>query len=115
MSSYIEIFTDQNSNSNTVLTLSITAANTNLNMTGANVYSNARNSPFTQNVAFSFICTVLDGANNIVSLSLVPANTANLNLLLTNRFVFDVKCVMPDGITTHPAQGIVIVNPAITP
>lgn len=55
--------------------------------------------------------TIAIGASGQVTLSLTPAQTANL---VAGRYLYDVELTSSGGVVTRVVEGIVTVNPQIT-
>lgn len=86
--------------------------NATLNLSSYSVYSSMKKSYITSNVAASFVCTILDAANGVISLALDHTITANLN---PQRYLYDVVLIQNTSNTiSRVLEGLVYVTPHVT-
>jgi hypothetical protein len=111
MSAFVELYIDQGSNFNHVITMSDDVTNANLNVSGYNVSCQLRRSYYAANASGNITCTITDASNGEITLSMTAANTGNLR---PGRHLFDVKVVNANNVVDRPIEGIVTVTPRIT-
>jgi hypothetical protein len=102
---------DQNATFNNVINLTDDVTNTPINVANYTVTSQLRRSYYSTNASANLICTVTNASNGEITLSLPAANTANLK---PGRYLFDVKAVDNNNVTTRVLEGIITVTPSVT-
>lgn len=111
MSAYVEIYLDQGATFNNVINLTDDTTNTPINVSGYTVVSQLRRSYYSANASANLTCTVTDAANGEITLSMTPANTANLK---PGRYLFDVKTTDIDNVVSRVLEGVITVTPSVT-
>jgi|SRR6185503_13042326 len=111
MADYIDLFIDQGSDWNDTLTLTDDTTNTAINVVGYTAQSQLKRSFYSSNISANLICTVTDGPNGIISLSMSAANSLNI---LPQRYLFDVITTSPSGNVTRVLEGTITVNAGVT-
>lgn len=81
-----------------------------VNVANAQVSSQIKTSYFSTNAYANLTCTVVDGANGNVNISMSAANTANLQ---AGPYVYDVLMVL-NGATSKLMKGNFYVQPGVT-
>lgn len=108
---YQDIFLNQNETFSTSLTLN-DVNGLPYNLTGFNVKSQAKRSYYSSNATMTFVATVTDANNGIISLSANSSITANVP---SGKLVYDV--IITDtigGSVTRVLEGQIFVSPAVT-
>lgn len=111
MAAYVELYLDQGSTFNNIITLSDDTTNTAISLVGYNVSSQMRRSYYSTNASANIECTITDANNGIITMSLSSNTTANLK---AGFYLFDVKTVSPEGIPDRILEGSITVNPGVT-
>jgi hypothetical protein len=84
---------------------------TSINVAGYAFSSQIRKSYYTPTITANLVITVVDANGGNTMLSLDAANTANI---FPGRYVYDVKMVDINNITTRVLEGIITVTPQVT-
>lgn len=111
MAAQIEIYMGQGETFNYNLILSNDLTGAALNVTGYQVRSKLRRSYDSQNASANLVCSIADGANGNISLTLAASNTAALK---AQRYVFDVETEDTANVVTRVLQGYIYVTPEAT-
>ena len=111
MTAYVELFMDQGATFSNVINLTDDITNTPINVANYIVTSQLRRSFYSVNASANLICTVTNSANGEIVLSLPAANTANLK---PGRYIFDVKTIDGDNVTSRVLEGLITVTPSVT-
>jgi hypothetical protein len=111
MSGYVELYMDQGSNFTNIINLVDDTTNANINVDGYTVRSQMRRSYYSANATANLVCTVSDGSNGEITMSLGSGNTTNIK---AGRYLFDLETVNTSNVTSRPLEGIITVNPNIT-
>jgi len=111
MAAYVELYLDQGSTFNNIITLSDDTTNTAISLAGYNVSSQMRRSYYSTNASANIVCTITDANNGIIVMSLDPDTTANLK---AGFYLFDVETVSPSGEVARILEGSITVNPGVT-
>lgn len=111
MSAYVELYIDQGTSFNNVINLTDDVTNSPINVYNYTVTSQLRRSYYSTNASANIICTITNASNGEITLSMTAANTANLK---PGRYVFDVKTLDDDNVTSRVLEGVITVTPAVT-
>lgn len=111
MSAYVELYIDQGTNFNNIINITDDVTNDYINVYGYIITSQLRRSYYSENPSANLICTITDAANGEVTLSM---NAANTSLLKPGRFLFDVKSMDTNQVTSRLIEGIIAVTPGVT-
>ena len=111
MAAFAELFIDQGAAFNNLITLTDDVTNTSLNIVGYSARSQIRRSYYSTNATANIVCTITDGINGQITMSMTSANTANLN---PNRYLFDVYTTTPGGVASRVIEGIITVTPSVS-
>jgi hypothetical protein len=111
MPAYVEIYIDQGSNFNNIINLTNDVTNTPINVAGYTISSQLRRSYYSANASGNLTCSVTDAANGEITMTMTPANTANLR---AGRYVFDVRLEDATGAVSRPLEGMVTVTPRVS-
>jgi|688.fasta_scaffold00075_74 hypothetical protein len=113
MAEYAELYIDRGADFNVVIELNDDNTNMPQNTSGYVITSQLRRSLLSVNASANLTCSVLDGSNGELSLSMTAANTANLR---PGNYFFDVKVVNPraQNETTRLIEGVIFVTHGIT-
>jgi len=111
MAAFIELYMGQGETFtyNVVLSNDVTGAA--INVSSYQVRSKLRRSYYSQNSSANLVCSVADGSNGNISISLAASNTANLK---AGRYVFDVETEDNSNVVTRILQGYIYVTPEAT-
>jgi len=111
MSAYVELFMDQGANFNNVINLTDDVTNAALNILGYSVTSQMKRSYYSVNASANIECSITNSSNGEITMSMTAANTANIK---AGRYLFDLKTVDTQDITSRVLEGIITVTPRIT-
>lgn len=111
MAAYVELQMDQGATFNNIITLTDDTTNTAINIVGYSVRSQMRRSYYSVNATANIVCTITDGANGQVTMSLGASNTSNIT---PNRYLFDVETETTTGVVSRVLEGLITVTPGIT-
>jgi hypothetical protein len=111
MAAYTELYLDQGATFNNVINLTDDVTNAPINVSGYIVTSQLRRSYYSVNVTATITCTITDAANGEVTLSMPANTTANIP---ANRYLFDVKVVDVNNVTSRIMEGTITVLPQVT-
>ena len=111
MASYVELYVDQGSTFNNIITLTDDTTNTAINLSGYTVTSQMRRSYYSTNTSANIICSITDTANGIVTMRLASNTTSNLR---AGFYLFDVESRTPSGDISRILEGSITVNPGVT-
>lgn len=111
MASYVELYVDQGSTFNNIITLTDDTTNTAINLSGYTVTSQMRRSYYSTNTSANIICSITDTANGIVTMRLTSNTTSNLR---AGFYLFDVESRTPSGDISRILEGSITVNPGVT-
>jgi len=107
---YADQYLEQGSTFNSQLTLTDDYGNP-YNLTNFTVFSRAKKSYTTSNVAMNFTVTTISANNGIVALTLDAATTANVPY---GKYVYDVIVRDPYNVTSRILEGQIFVSPGVT-
>jgi len=114
MAAYQDIYLDKGIDFSEKLTLSDDYGNS-YNLTNFSVSAQARISYITSNVALSFISTISDAANGVVTLTANSAVTSNVVPNSVGKLVYDVFVSDNDNNKkTRVLEGQILVSPNVT-
>ena len=108
MAGYVALQLDQHASFSRVVRIT-TANGSSQNLVNYTANTQLRKS-FYSTSANTMTTTITDAANGQITLSMTPAETANLS---PGRYVYDVV-IAGGGITQRMLEGIVVVNPGVT-
>lgn len=111
MAAYVELYLDQGSTFNNIITLSDDTTNTAINLVGFNVSSQMRRSYYSTNASANIECTITDANNGVIVMGLSSDVTSNLR---PGFYLFDVETVSPIGEVSRILEGSITVNPGVT-
>lgn len=111
MAAFVELYMDQGANFSNIITLTDDTTNTAINIVGYSVRSAMRRSYYSVNASANIVCSITDGANGSITMTLAAANTANIN---PNRYLFDVESTTPGGVKSRVLEGFITVTPSVT-
>lgn len=111
MATYAEIYMDQGTTFNNVITLNDDNTNANINLDGYTVRSQMRRSYYSTNATANIVCTITDAIYGEITMSLDSANTSNIK---AGRYLFDVELIDPANTVSRILEGIITVTPSIT-
>lgn len=111
MAAYVELFMDQGATFNNIINLTDDTTNEYINVAGYTVRSQMRRSYYSQNPAANIVCTITDPDTGEITMSLSPANTANIK---AGRYLFDVEVTDAGGSVSRILEGIITVTPEVT-
>ena len=110
---YSDLFLNQGETFNTELTLN-DPNGLPYNLTGFNIYSQARTSYYTANASIIFTSSVTDANNGVIQLSANASSTILPNIT-TSKLVYDVFIMQTStGVVTKVLEGQVFLSPAAT-
>jgi hypothetical protein len=111
MASYVELYVDQGSTFNNIITLTDDTTNTAISLAGYNVTSQMRRSYYSTNASANVVCTITDAANGVITMSISSNTTSNLK---AGFYLFDVEARTPSGDISRILEGSITVNPGVT-
>lgn len=111
MAAYVELFMDQGTTFSNIINLTDDVTNTPINVYGYTVTSQMRRSFYSANISANIVCTVTNASNGEITMTMTPANTANIK---PGRYVFDVKTTTSTNIVSRVLEGMIIVTPQVT-
>jgi hypothetical protein len=111
MAAYVELYIDQGSTFNNIITLSDDTTNTAMNIIGYTVTSQMRRSFYSSNASANISCSLTDAANGEITMSLSADITANLK---PGYYLFDVNTVNVVGDKSRVLEGSITVNAGVT-
>lgn len=111
MASYVELFLDQGTTFNNIITLTDDITNANINISGYTVKSQMRRSYYSTNATAEIVCTLTNPGNGQITMSLPANTTANIK---SGRYLFDVDTTDPYGTVNRVLEGIITVTPRVT-
>lgn len=111
MAAYVELFMDQGTTFSNIINLTDDVTNTPINVYGYTVTSQMRRSFYSANISANIVCTVTNAANGEITMTMTPANTANIK---PGRYVFDVKTTTSANVVSRVLEGMIIVTPQVT-
>ena len=111
MAVYTEIYLDQGTTFNKVITVRDANTNALLNVSGSTVTGQIRKSFYSSNASGNLTCTVTDAGNGEITLTMTAANTSNIK---DGKYLFDVKAVDANNVTSRILEGIMIITPQVT-
>ena len=111
MSAFVELYMDQGTTFNNVINLTDDVTNSNINISGYSVRSQIRRSAYSANITANITCTVSDSSNGEITMSMTPANTANIK---AGRYLFDLETTTSGGTVSRVLEGILTVTSRIT-
>jgi hypothetical protein len=107
---YVDQYMEQGSTFSTQLNLTDDYGSP-YNLSNFTVYSSAKKSYTTSNVAMTFTTTITDVNNGIVTLSLDAPTTANVPY---GKYVYDVILKDQYNVTSRILEGQIFVSPGVT-
>jgi hypothetical protein len=111
MAAYIELYVDQGTNFESVITLTDDLTNDAVNVFGYSVRSQMRRSYYSTNASANITCTIFDASKGEIKLSLSANNTANIK---AGRYLFDVEATDRSNNISRILEGIITVTPRVT-
>jgi hypothetical protein len=111
MATFEELYIDQGTDYSKKIVLRDESTNSLINVSGYTVRSQMRRSFYSTNASANITCTITDGANGEITLSLTPNVTSNIK---AGRYIYDVETVDANNITTRIREGIINIYPEIT-
>jgi hypothetical protein len=111
MTAYTELYIDQGTTYNNIITLTDDITNAYINISGYTVRSQMRRSYYSANASANITCTVSDASNGKITMSLTAGQTSNIK---PGRYLFDVETVSANNIVTRVLEGIITITPEIT-
>jgi len=108
---YVELYINQGTTFNDVIYLTDDTTNTAMNIVGYSAESQLRRSYYSDNASANIVCSVTDGQNGEITMTVTKANTANIK---AGRYVFDVLLTDTENATSRILEGIVTVTPGVT-
>lgn len=111
MAAYVELILDQGTTFNNIINLADDVTNANVNISGYTVRSQMRRSYYSANATANITCTITDGANGEITMSLDANTTANIK---SGRYLFDLETVTGQGVVNRVLEGIITVTPGVT-
>ncbi len=109
MAAFQELLIEQGASFSTTVNVEDTAGAA-INLSGYSAASQMRKSYYTSTNT-TITATVTGNANGEITLSMTPANTANLT---PGRQVFDLLITSPTGEKTRVIEGIIVISPGVT-
>jgi hypothetical protein len=110
MAAYVELYMDQGATFNNIINITDDVTNSVVNVSGYTVTSQMRRSYYSANATANIICTITDAANGEITMSLPASNTSNIK---PGRYLFDVKSINTNNITSRILEGIITVTPQV--
>ena len=80
------------------------------NISGFSARSQFRSS-YESNIATSFVATIPNGTDGIITLSLSPSTSSNVK---AGRYFYDVEIENSANVIERAAQGILVIDPEVT-
>lgn len=111
MATFDEIYIDQGATFSKNITMTDVTTNTSINIIGYSVTAQLRRSYYSVNASANLVCSIVDGANGVINLSLPSANTINIP---ANRYLFDVYALSTSNVKSRILEGIITVTPGVT-
>lgn len=111
MPAFAELRMDQGCTFSLTITVANDSTNASVNIANASFASQMRKSHWSTNASANLVCTVSDGSNGRLLLSLAPGNTRNIR---AGRYVYDVEMTDYTGAVTRVLEGIMDVYPEVT-
>jgi hypothetical protein len=111
MAAYVELYADQGSTFNNLITLSDDTTNTAINLVGHSVASQMRRSFYSSNASAIINCTILDPSDGILEMNLSAGTTANLK---AGHYLFDIETTSPTGEVSRILEGSITISPGVT-
>lgn len=111
MASYVELYMDQGATFNTTINLQDDTTNANINVVGYTVRSQIRRSYYSANITANIVCTITDGPNGAISMTVPASNTSNIR---PGRYLFDLETETAAGVVVRVLEGIINVTPGVT-
>jgi len=82
-----------------------------INIAGYSFQSQIRKSYYSSNVTANLTVTVISAPGGNINLSLNAATTSNIR---AGRYLYDVKMIDADNITTRVVEGVITVTPQVS-
>lgn len=111
MAAYVELYVDQGTNFNNIITLMDDVTNLLLNTSGYTVRSQMRRSYYSVNASANITCTITAPSNGEITMSMSPEVTANIK---AGRYLFDLETIDTFNVVNRVLEGIITVTPQIT-
>jgi hypothetical protein len=111
MPAFSELRMDQGCSFSLRITVANDSTNAAINIASSSFASQLRRSPFSTNATANLVCTVVDGSNGILQISLASGNTHNIK---AGRYVYDVVMTDNTGLKTRVLEGVMDVYPEVT-
>lgn len=111
MAAYVELYMDQGSTFENVLTVTDDLTNAPINITGYSFSSQIRRSYYSINPTANIVCSISDANNGVLIMSLAASNTASIK---AGRYLFDLESVNTLNNTSRILEGIITVTPGVT-
>lgn len=111
MAAHTELYIDQGTTYNNIITLTDDITNAYINISGYTVRSQMRRSYYSANASATFTCTITDASNGEITMSLTSGQTSNIK---PGRYLFDVETVSANNVVTRVLEGTITVTPEIT-
>lgn len=111
MTAYVELYIDQGTTFNTLISLSDDITNSSLNIAGYTFVSQIRRSYYSANITANIVCAIANVNAGEITLSMDAGTTANIK---AGRYVFDIKSTDAANTVTRVLEGIITVVPSVT-
>ena len=112
MAEYVELYIDQGSDFSTSINLNDDNTNIPQNVANYVISSSLRRSLLSPNATANLTCSVYDGPDGELLLTMTAGETANLR---AGHYLFDVKVTdIAFNVTSRLIEGIIIVTPGVT-
>ncbi len=109
---YKELYIKQGAYYTSNITIKDSLTNQNVNVAGYSVSGQLRRSYYSENASANLVCTVADGSNGRIQISLSSNISSNLK---EGKYVYDVEAIsFPGNLTMRVQEGIIIVTPQVT-
>lgn len=111
MSLYKELYIKQGAYYTSNIIIKDALTNANINVAGYSVSGQLRRSYYSQNASANLVCTIADGTNGRIQISLTSNVSSNLR---EGKYVYDVEAITTGNLTMRVQEGIIIVTPQVT-
>lgn len=111
MAGFAELNLDQGTDFSTIISLTDDTYGMPIVLSGYNVSSQMRKSPYSQNATANLICTISDATNGVITLSMNNQTTSNIT---GGKYVFDVRLITSNGSITRALEGFITVDPSVS-
>lgn len=107
MTTYVDFYMEQGATFNKTIVLTNDETNAAINIAGYTFLSQMRKSYESENASANLTCTITSNAGGILALSMVAANTSNLESM---RYVYDVKATDTSNVVSRVIEGTITVT-----